>query len=224
MKQGSLLGGVLLVSGTTIGAGMLALPVVTSIAGFRLSIVLFFSVWLFMTSTAFLFLEVALWMKKDANIVSMAKFTLGTFGAVCSWVIYLFLLYSLTTAYLAAGGGLLQEAVELLCGVHVADGITFLPFLFVFGSFVYMGTRSVDYLNRVLMLGLVLAYSLLVVLVPPHVQWQFLTHSDSRGMLIALSVIVTSFGFHIIIPTLVTYLQRDVKKLRLSLIIGSIIV
>lgn len=37
-----LIGGILLVAGTTIGAGMLALPIVTGFAGFWPSIALFF--------------------------------------------------------------------------------------------------------------------------------------------------------------------------------------
>jgi tyrosine-specific transport protein len=36
-------------------------------------------------------------------------------------------------------------------------------------------------------------------------------------------VVLTSFGFHIIIPTLTTYLHHDKKKLRLVLFIGSFI-
>jgi tyrosine-specific transport protein len=223
MRQGSLLGGVLLVSGTTIGAGMLALPVVTSVAGFSLSALLFFAVWLFMTTTAFLFLEVCLWMKQESNIISMAKYTLGNFGAVCSWIIYLFLLYSLTTAYLAAGGDLLKEAIGAITGIQLADWMTFVPFLLVFGTFVYLGTRSVDYLNRILVIGLGLAYIVLVCLVPPHIQLSYLKQTNPSGLLLALSVIVTSFGFHIIIPSLVTYLHRDVVKLRKAILLGSII-
>ena len=36
-------------------------------------------------------------------------------------------------------------------------------------------------------------------------------------------VVITSFGFHSIIPTLTTYLHRDRKQLRLTLFVGSLI-
>ena len=52
-----LIGGILLVAGTTIGAGMLALPVVTGFVGFWPSLALFFVYWLYMTFTAFLMFE-----------------------------------------------------------------------------------------------------------------------------------------------------------------------
>lgn len=99
-----LIGGILLVSGTTIGAGMLALPVSTGLAGFIPSIILLFVFWLYMTYTAFLMLEVNLWMGPHTNLISMAKNTLGTIGEGVSWLTYLFLLYSLTTAYVAGAG------------------------------------------------------------------------------------------------------------------------
>lgn len=91
MNQSSrVFGGILLVSGTTIGAGMLALPVCTGLAGFFPSLVLFILYWIFMTYTAFLFLEVNLWMGRSANIISMAKRTLGRWAQIASWIVYLF--------------------------------------------------------------------------------------------------------------------------------------
>lgn len=223
MKKGSILGGVLLVSGTTIGAGMLAMPVVSSFGGFFPSLVLLIVVWLFMTFTALLFLEANLWMKGDVNIISMARATLGRPVAIVSWFIYLFLLYSLTTAYLAGSGKLLEEAVEAAFGVSIPTWAIFIPFVILFGSFVYLGTRSVDYLNRILMTCLALAYVMLVMLIPEHIQTYYLEHMHWEGSLLALSVVVTSFGFHIIIPSLVTYMEGDVKKLKTAILIGSTI-
>ncbi len=223
MKKSRLLGGVLLVSGTSIGAGMLALPVVTSFSGFYPSLLLLLLVWMFMTFTAFLFLEVVLWMKEETNLISMAKFTLGNAGAVLSWIVYLFLLYALTIAYLAGSGALLGEAIESWTGAQIQPWMAYLPFIIIFGSFIYLGVRSVDLLNRCLMLGLLLSYLLLVVIVPEHINTQYFEHCNWSGMFIALSVLVTSFGFHIIIPSLVHYMGDDVKASRTAIFIGSLI-
>ena len=76
-KSGSVFGGALLVAGTSIGGGMLALPVLTSLGGFIPSLFIYLCCWLFMTCTGLLFLEVSLWMHAEANIVSMADRTLG---------------------------------------------------------------------------------------------------------------------------------------------------
>jgi len=218
-----LIGGILLISGTTIGAGMLALPLVTGFAGFYPSVALFILYWVYMTFTAFLLLEVNLWMKEHTNVVTMAKRTLGRGGEILSWLIYLFLLYTLTTAYLAGGGPIVIELLEMLTDQQFSSWITPFPLLLIFGFFVYQGARAVDYVNRFLMLGLVLSYLAMVVLLRPHVHQASLMHVDWHALWIPLSVVSTSFGFHIIIPTLTDYFQRDLKQLKLALMIGSLI-
>lgn len=218
-----LLGGILLVSGTTIGAGMLALPIVTGFAGFWPSMVLFTFYWLYMTFTALLMLEANLWMEEHTNLITMAKKTLGRGGKVFSWIVYLFLLYTLTTAYLAGGGPIFLEALEAMSGWHPPTWLIPFPLLVIFGFFVYQGARSVDYVNRVLMVGLAVSYVLMISFLTPHVELSLLKHTDWSLLWVAVSIVSTSFGFHIIIPTLTDYLQRDVKQLRWVLIIGSII-
>lgn len=224
MKQHSrLIGGILLVSGTTVGAGMLALPVSTGMSGFFPTLGLFVLYWLYMTFTALLMLEVNLWTEKNINLLSMARMTLGRWGKRVSWLFYLFLLYSLTTAYIAGGGPIIIDAIYAMTGQRYPDWVGALPLLGIFGYFVYRGTRSVDYVNRLLMVGLVIAYGLMVMFLTPHVNASLLEHVDMRYLFAGVSVAATSFGFHIIIPSLVTYMDRDVGKLKKVIIIGSLI-
>jgi tyrosine-specific transport protein len=218
-----LIGGILLVSGTTIGAGMLALPVSTGLAGFIPSIFLLVVFWLYMTYTAFLMLEVNLWMGPHTNLISMAKNTLGTIGEAISWLTYLFLLYSLTTAYVAGSGPIVIDIVETLTGYHMPSWAGSIPLLLIFGFFVYKGTKSVDYVNRLLMFGLVAAYCLLTIFLTPHVHADLLLHANPQYLLMAVSIVATSFGFHIIIPSLTTYFERDVSRIKQAIFIGSAI-
>ena len=90
---------------------MLALPVATGFAGFFPSIAIIVVYWLFLTFTAFLLLEVTLWMAPGANLISMARQTLGRPGEILSWIIYLFLLYALLTAYIAGGGTIILDFI-----------------------------------------------------------------------------------------------------------------
>jgi len=224
MKQHSrMIGGILLVSGTTIGAGMLALPVSTGMSGFLPSLLLLVLYWIFMTYTAFLMLEVNLWMGENNNLISMAKHTLGKWGQVISWVVYLFLLYSLTTAYIAGGSPIVIDALTAISRVTLPEWAGTIPLLGIFGYFVYKGTHSVDRVNRLLMVGLVIAYGFLVVFLTPNVKASFLLHTDWKYLMMGVSVVAISFGFHIIIPSLVSYLDRDIAKLKKVILIGSII-
>lgn len=225
MKQNhyKLLGGILLVSGTTIGAGMLALPVITGLAGFIPSLFLLIVFWIYMTYTALLLLEINLSLESNTNLIRMAKRTLGKGGEWIGSITYLFLLYSLTTAYLAGSGPIMIEFIESLTGVDLPAWSGALPLFAIFGYFVYQGTRSVDYLNRLLMIGLAVVYFALVFLLIPNVEPQKLLYSNSKYLLVSVAIVATSFGFHIIIPSLTTYLDRDVPNLKKAIFIGGLI-
>lgn len=218
-----MLGGILLVSGTTIGAGMLALPVATGMSGFIPSILLFVLYWMFMTFTAFLMLEVNLWMGSDTNLISMAQRTLGKWGAAFSWIVYLFLLYALTTAYIAGSGPIVVDVVKSLTGYELPEWAGAIPLLVIFGYFVYKGTKAVDRVNQILMLGLAIAFVAMIIFLTPYVKMDLLKYRDWNYLWVGVSVVATSFGFHIIIPSLTTYMERDIKKLKQVIFIGSLI-
>lgn len=216
-------GGALLVTGTTIGAGMLALPIETGLAGFIPSLFFLFAFWLFMYVTALLMLEVNLWMPKDANLISMAAETLGNKGRYIAWVVYLFLLYALTTAYLAGGSPILLDSFESFTGIDLPNWIAPLPFLMFFGLFVYLGTGMVDLLNRFLTFGLLATFLFLTYKFVGHVDLALLTYQNPSKVIKASSFVIASFGYHIIIPSLRTYLDSDIKKIKQALFYGSII-
>lgn len=218
-----LLGAILLVSGTTIGGGALALPVITGPAGFFPALILMSAIWLFMMMTAFYLIEVNLRLPGESNLISMVKKTLGRPGEIISWITYLLLLYSLLAAYLLGCAQILSET----CSSYFINQVptwSWLVLLFiVFGAFVYLGTKAVDYLNRVLMVGLIAGYIGLIVLGLPHINFSYLAHHQWSGLIAATSVVMTSFGYHIIIPTLSTYLEHDARSLKQAILWGSLI-
>ena len=85
-KQGSVIGGMLLIAGSCIGAGMLGLPIVTGLSGFFPSLIMFFCGWLFMTSTALLLVEVNGWFSRQVNLLTMTQHTLGKWGQGICWI------------------------------------------------------------------------------------------------------------------------------------------
>lgn len=219
-----LFGSVLLIIGTSVGAGMLALPVATSQLGFIGSSILLVLVWLYMTIGALLILEANLWLPTNSNLISMARATIGTSGALISWLVYLLLLYSLLCAYIAGGGGLLANILKWN-DVDVPHWLTAFTFTLIFGGVVYMGIHVVDQVNRVFMFVKFGAYILLVLLLMPfisveHLDVLNLAMMSSAG---AITVAITSFGYSAIVPSLRIYLHGDVAKLKKAIFIGSII-
>jgi tyrosine-specific transport protein len=220
-KVGSVFGAVLLIAGCCIGAGMLGLPVISAVAGFKPSLVMFLLSWAFMMTTALLLLEVNLWFSEDVSIISMARHTLGKWGEAVAWLCFLFLFYALGVAYIAGSGELVALFVQKVLGVNIPHWGGSLIIAFIFGGFVYFGTLAVDLFNRVLMCGLVLTYILLVILGAPHVDTANLQYQNWSAASLVIPVMIISFGFHNLIPSLTTYLRGDAKRLRFSIIGGS---
>lgn len=215
-----LLGCTLLVIGTSIGGGMLALPVVTASGGFWRSSLLLIFAWFTMTLGALYLAEVNNWLHKDNNIVSMAAKTLGNTGKVVAWVAYLGLLYALMSAYIAGGSGVVQSLFHLL-GANMPDWIAALLFTVVLALIVWRGVASVDKTNRLLMSIKCLAFVGLVALIAPHIHWPQLQGGHAKSLYGAITVVVTSFGFAGSLPTFCSYLDYDMKQIRKAIIIGS---
>lgn len=217
--KGSLFKGILLVAGTSIGGGMLALPVATSLGGFVPALLVYFLCWAFMASTGLLFLEVSTWFKKESNIISMAQKTLGRPGKWFSWGLYLFLFYCLTLAYVVGCGNLVSGLFPNFISAHYGP----LIFVLVFGPFVYAGTHVVGRFNVVLMLALAFFYATFVVLGFPHVDSSNLVYRNWPLAILGLPIAFTAFAYQGIIPTLVHYMHRDVALVRRAILIGSFI-
>ncbi len=218
-----MVGAILLVSGTTIGAGMLALPVTTGLAGFLPSLAIMTAIWLFMMLTAFYFLEINLRMKGESNLISMMRKTLGRPGEVIAWISYLLLLYSLTSAYLLGCSQILSDVCQQLFSFQIPERSWPIAIFIFFGTFVYLGTGITDFLNRLMMIGLVAAYLILIFIGSSYIKPTLLSHVGWSYLYPSLSVVLTTFGYHIIIPTLTTYLEHDVKLLKRAIFIGSLI-
>lgn len=223
MRKGSLLGGMLLVAGCCIGAGMLGLPVLSAQAGFQPSMLMFFACWAFMLCTGLLLLEVNLWYGGGISLITMAKRTLGLQGQIATWLVFLFLFYSLMVAYIAASGSLITDFLQDLTGYQGHPGVGGLFFCLFFGILLYLGTGAMDWFNRLLMLGLVLSYVMLVGVGASHVQPELLQHRDWFAVTAVIPVLIVSFGFHNLVPSLTTYFHGDVKSLKWALILGSAI-
>lgn len=223
IRKSRLFGGILLVAGCSIGAGMLGLPVLSAMAGFIPSLAVFIVCWLFMLCTGLLLLEVNLWLGREISLITMTEKTLGPIGKAISWLVFLFLFYSLMVAYVAASGSLVAGFVEQLSSVPIQPWVGSLIFSLLFGALIYQGTLAVDWFNRLLMLGLILSYIGLVVMGARHVDTSLLARSDWTSVPLLIPAAIVSFGYHNLIPSLNNYLNGNVRALKLSIWIGSAI-
>ncbi|MGB7978749.1 MAG: aromatic amino acid transport family protein [Chlamydiales bacterium] len=224
MKNASTLSGsILLVAGSCIGAGMLALPILTGLSGFFPSLSMLLLAWGFMTFTGLLLIEINGRFKTQVNLVTMAKESLGRKGELAAWISYLFLFYSLLVAYTAASGTIFSAILDSLFGLLLPPPAASLFFTVLFGYIIYLGTRPVDLFNRFLMAGLILSYLGMILFGLTCIDPQLLLHSAPEMALLSLPVLVVSFGFQNMIPSLTAYLHGELKKVRLAILGGSLL-
>lgn len=221
IEWGKLISAIFLVAGTCIGGGMLALPVATGISGFFPSTIMMILCWLAMTASALLLLEVNLWMKEGAHVITMASNILGPVGKAVSWIVYLFISYASIVAYTAAGGSLVVNSADYLFGSSVSKEWGCLLFIFFFGSVIYLGTQFVGRINSILFVGMIAAYVFLIGTGIGEVDTALLKHSHWRTSYLAIPLLLTTFSFQTMLPSLTPYLKRNARALRIAIITGT---
>ncbi|MBS0622138.1 MAG: tyrosine transporter [Verrucomicrobia bacterium] len=218
-----LLGGILLVSGTAIGAGMITLPVTTGPAGFGPSLFGLLLTWVAMTYSALLVLERIASLGGTANLVSMARHALGRGGEAAAWITYLFLLYALMTAYLTGAGSYLGRATGVVFGTNVGSALGMIEVWVILGFVTYSGIRMAEKFNRVTAIVGIIAFTTIIAGLTPFIRYSNLVHCHLNYICVPLPLLVTAFGFHIVIPSLLKYFDRDLRSAKKCLFIGSVI-
>ncbi len=100
----SLLGGVVIIGGTIIGAGMFSLPVVMSGAWFFWSMAALIFTWFCMLHSGLMILEANLNYRIGSSFDTITKDLLGKGWNVVNGISIAFVLYILTYAYISASG------------------------------------------------------------------------------------------------------------------------
>jgi len=209
--------GALLITGTTVGAGMLGIPLVTSVSGFMPAISVTALVWLFMTMTGLLLLEATLMLPEGASFLSISDYFLGKTGMIITGIFFVFLYYCLMVAYFAAGVPLLGSIF------HLSGPWLYVFFALVFGAIVAIGPKSIDRVN----IGFTVAMFVILVLLlgfgSTSVELVKLKRAAWLPSVFAFPILFSAFGYHNVIPSLCSYLHRDKKALRWSILIGATI-
>ncbi|WP_114765581.1 aromatic amino acid transport family protein [Vibrio rhodolitus] len=219
------IGGGLIIAGTSIGAGMLSIPLMSAGLGFGVSVLLLFGFWALMTYTSMLMLEVHQHADSSATLHTLSTKFLGNPGKVAATIATFMLLYALCAAYVAGGGSNMATRLDQLTGIQIPAWMSSLIFVTIVAALVAAGTAVVDKVNRVLFGAMMVAMAAVLVFLSPNISGTLLAASPKGWGLFfaALPVIFTSFGFHGSIPSIVTYFDGETKSLRTAMLIGSCI-
>lgn len=218
-----IVGSTLIIAGTALGGGMLALPLASAGLGFYPSALLIITNWALMTYTALLMLEIHQHAEHDATLNSLAKNLLGKPGQYLATFASFFLFYALCAAYIAGGGSQLTNKINDFMNLELTPQVGAILLTIIVATVVSIGTHSVDIVNRVLFSVKIVVLALTLSLLFPHVESiNLLEMPVQQGLLLsALPVIFTSFGFHGSIPSIVRYVGIDIKMLKKVMICGA---
>lgn len=234
-KHPSLLGGIMIIAGGTIGAGMLANPISTSGVWFIGSILILIYTWFCMMSSGLMLLEANLHYPTGASFDTIVKDLLGKGWNALNGLSLAFVLYILTYAYITSGGGITEGFINQLLSspesaVEIGRTSGSLIFAILLAAFVWFSTKAVDRFSTVLIAGMVISFVLsisgLVSSVKSEILFDTLAQENTKYLpyaLAALPVCLVSFGFHQNVPSLVKYYHRDASKVVKSVFIGTAI-
>ncbi|OKH31156.1 tyrosine transporter [Nostoc calcicola FACHB-389] len=230
-QPGSVLGSTALIAGTTVGAGILALPAVTLPSGILPSTFGLIAVWLYALVSGLLIAEVTLNTMRlegrpSIGLLGIVEKNLGKVGALVASGAYLFMHYALLVAYITQGGEILGTAIAKLWNLQnsLPTWVGTMTFTLIFGGVMYLGREKfIEKLNTAFVAIVIVSFLGLLLLAGGQIKSSQLLIQNWSALGGAVSVMCVAMFFQNIVPVVVTQLEGDVRKIRQSIFIGSLI-
>ncbi|MCF7495154.1 tyrosine transporter [Vibrio sp. L5-1] len=221
-----MMGSSLIIAGTALGAGMLAIPMVLAQFGLLYGTLLMVLICFGTTYAALLLLEATIKAGGGLGLNSIARKTLGKQGQLLTNGLLYALLICLLMAYILGAGDLLSKLLSNF-GVELTATTSQVVFTLLAGAVVASGTGVIDKLNRALFFVMLASLFVTMVFLAPSMTQENLmqvTSHDHVDLIKTSAILFTSFGFMVVIPTLVSYNHEATdKQLRNMVIVGSLI-
>ncbi len=211
---------IFLTTGTMIGVGLLALPIMLGLVGFwpgfALTLVAVTAMWL----SGYALAERV--MDRQEEHGDVATLYAQDLTAHTRWIVlpvYLLVLYGLLVAYFTAGAQILEGLVPV--SITIDQWI-----LIVFGVatvFMLFGQDLMMRLNGWIVTTMIVSFIVLLVAGTQSLRAENFTHHDWYLMPFALPVICCAFTYHNIVPFVCKKLKFQRKYVHLSLTSGVLI-
>jgi tyrosine-specific transport protein len=217
-----------LVAGTSVGAGMIALPMALCKIGILPTIILILGVWFFMYVSGILGIELNLRAGRGLPLGKLACLYSGPIASSIGTISLILLIYALLCAYLYGGASILQSFFASHLGWSLELKSIVLVYAFLLGFLLIFPVGSVLQVNRILFTILLVFFSLLVCGLLYKIELShlpLLDHSATnlRSWTEAIPVLFTSYGFQVIFHTLTNFCDKNPVILKRSIFWGSLI-
>ncbi|MBY5993458.1 amino acid permease [Ferrimonas balearica] len=223
-----ILGGAMIVAGTSIGAGMFALPVYSAGMWFGWSLVLLAFCWFCAYSSSLYLAEASQHYRDGASYSTIAEDTLGKVGKLFATGTVAFVCFILLYAYISGGSSVVSQTAANTLGMELSQSSSALLFGAVFGGIVLLGSRAVDRVSTIMLGGMVLTFFGSTSMLAGNASVELLFPEIGMGetapyLWLAIPVLVTSFGFHGTVPSLVKHYRKDARRVRMAILVGTML-
>ncbi|WP_024561922.1 tryptophan permease [Franconibacter helveticus 513] len=224
----SVWGGIIIIAGTIIGAGMFSLPVVMSGAWFFWSLLALGFTWFCMLHSGLMLLEANLNYRIGASFDTMTKDLLGKGWNAINGASVAFVLYILTYAYISASGSIIQHTLGEMA-ISFPARMAGLLFALAVAFIVWLSTRAVSRITAIVLGAKVITFFLTFGSLLGHVQPAVLFNSAEAHasytpyLLMTLPFCLASFGYHGNVPSLMKYYGKDPRTIVRCLTGGTLI-
>lgn len=218
------IGATILVAGTCIGGGMIALPLVLAKIGIIPSILIMILTWLIVYYTSIINLELHLQAGNGFSLGELGRKFSGKIAETIGNTSFKILSFALISVYLDGSSSVVQKMFE---SNHSFEMIA--TIVAVISTILLMfPIKILDYVNRIMFICLVIVTAILIVGLVSSIKWHDLPLFSSQlnnitAWEILIPVVFTSFGFQGSIPTIVKYCNNDKNTLKKAFFLGSLI-
>lgn len=190
-----------LILGTSIGAGILGLPLETGQTGFIPSIIGLVICCTLMFCTGWIMLNRILIDKGTAiDMATIYEKDLGIWAKYLNTFGYLITFYGLIVAYLSGAAATILSIFPEIKSIPYADKLLVI-LIFIFATYIIMFWQSfVEKFNATLTLVLIFMFITLIILIFPHIQNEHLKFTNWSRFPLQFPILATSFGFQVVIP------------------------
>jgi tyrosine-specific transport protein len=213
-----------LVSGTAVGAGILAIASVSLRPGFVPSTITLSGCWVLMVCVGFSIAEITCNIAQsgcgatDFGILSITEHVFGLNSARGIGFAYAVFHYTLLIAYIAEAGSILSSVCQL------PDLLGPVVFTLVMGGIIASSsTEVVNMLNNCLFVVVVLTFLGLVCMGVTSVNTSNLAYQNYSVMGPTIPILLISLVFHNIVPTVCSTLQYHRRSICAAITMGSLI-
>ena len=158
-------------------------------------------------------------MQGKAHLNTLSSALLNSFWRGVCWIIYLFICYASLVAYMSGGGKEIAFVLNEIFDLSYSNVLGIIVFSLLFAAVLFLGHQFLERVNTLMFFSMIFAYIMVIANSGKSINSPFLLRQEWGSDLFFITpLMLTTFSFPGIVPTIVPYLNKDQKSVKLAII------